>query len=78
MRGIDNSTYYSLVPSDKSAYWETTGCGNNLQCDNPYVRGFILDSLEYWIDEINKVKLESVCSIIVIVKLLLVGGCIGF
>ena len=53
MRGIDNSTYYSLVPSDKSAYWETTGCGNNLQCDNPYVRGFILDSLEYWIDEMG-------------------------
>lgn len=53
MRGIDNSTYYSLVPNDKSAYWETTGCGNNLQCDNPYVRGFILDSLEYWIDEMG-------------------------
>lgn len=53
MRGIDNSTYYSLVPSDKSAYWETTGCGNNLQCDNPYVRSFILDSLEYWIDEMG-------------------------
>lgn len=53
MRGIENSTYYSLVPSDKSAYWETTGCGNNLQCDNPYVRGFILDSLEYWIDEMG-------------------------
>lgn len=53
MRGIDNSTYYSLVPSDKSAYWETTGCGNNLQCDNPYVRNFILDSLEYWIDEMG-------------------------
>lgn len=53
MRGIDNSTYYSLVSSDKSAYWETTGCGNNLQCDNPYVREFILDSLEYWIDEMG-------------------------
>ena len=53
MRGIDNSTYYSLVPNDKSAYWETTGCGNNLQCDNPYVRSFILDSLEYWIDEMG-------------------------
>ncbi|MCR5495501.1 MAG: chitobiase/beta-hexosaminidase C-terminal domain-containing protein [Treponema sp.] len=50
MRGIDNSTYYSLVSSDKSAYWETSGCGNNLQCDNSYVRQFIIDSLTYWID----------------------------
>ena len=53
MRGIDNSTYYSLSSTDKSAYWETTGCGNNLQCDNPYVRNFILDSLKYWIDEMG-------------------------
>lgn len=50
MRGIDNSTYYSLVSTNKSAYWETSGCGNNLQCDNSYVRQFIIDSLTYWID----------------------------
>ncbi|MBD5442151.1 MAG: hypothetical protein HDR34_01890 [Treponema sp.] len=53
MRGLDNATYYSLVQSDKSSYWETTGCGNNLQCDNPYVRQFILDSLSYWTDEMG-------------------------
>ncbi|MBR6060743.1 MAG: chitobiase/beta-hexosaminidase C-terminal domain-containing protein, partial [Spirochaetales bacterium] len=50
MRGIDNATYYSLVKGSKWAYWETTGCGNNMQCDNAYVRQFILDSLTYWID----------------------------
>ncbi|MCH5150415.1 MAG: chitobiase/beta-hexosaminidase C-terminal domain-containing protein [Spirochaetales bacterium] len=53
MRGIDNSTYYSLVDGSKGSYWETTGCGNNLQCDNDYVRRFILDSLEYWIDKMG-------------------------
>lgn len=53
MRGIDNSTYYSLVSTNKGAYWETTGCGNNLQCDNTVVRQFILDSLTYWIDEMG-------------------------
>ena len=48
MHGIDNSTYYSLT-ANKKFYWESTGCGNNMQCDNPIVRKFILDSLTYWI-----------------------------
>lgn len=53
MRGLDNSTYYSLVQDKSGGYWETTGCGNNLQCDNATVRTFILDSLTYWIDEMG-------------------------
>lgn len=53
MRGLDNRSWYSLVTSDKSAYWETTGCGNNMQCDNTMVRQFILDSLEYWITKMG-------------------------
>ena len=53
MRGLDNSTYYSLVPGTIGAYWENTGCGNNLQCDNGTVRNLILDSLTYWIDEMG-------------------------
>ncbi|MGP1368822.1 MAG: alpha-amylase family glycosyl hydrolase [Treponema sp.] len=52
MHGIDNSTYYSLT-DDKKFYWESTGCGNNMQCDNPVVRQFILDSLKYWIDDMG-------------------------
>ncbi len=52
MRGLDNSTYYCLTDGNKK-YWETTGCGNNLQCDNPVVRKLILDSLNYWIDEMG-------------------------
>ena len=53
MRGLDNSSWY-CIPSDNAGnaggYWESTGCGNNLQCDNPMVRQMILDSLAYWID----------------------------
>ncbi len=52
MHGIDNSTYYSLT-ADKKFYWESTGCGNNMQCDNPTVRKFILDSLSYWITDMG-------------------------
>lgn len=53
MRGIDNQTYYSLVSDKAWSYWETTGCGNNLQCDNSVVRQFILDSLTYWISDMG-------------------------
>ena len=53
MRGIDNQTYYSLCTDKKWSYWETTGCGNNLQCDNPVVRQLIIDSLSYWISEMG-------------------------
>lgn len=53
MRGLDNNTYYSLVPATIGAYWQSTGCGNNLQCDNPTVQKLILDSLTYWIDEMG-------------------------
>ena len=50
MRGLDNSTYYSLTKGDKRIMQDDTGCGNNLQCDNPVVRQLILDSLSYWVD----------------------------
>ena len=52
MHGIDNSTYYSLT-TDKKSYWESTGCGNNMQCDNSVVQKFILDSLSYWIKDMG-------------------------
>lgn len=53
MRGLDCSEYYCLTPGTVGDHWQTTGCGNNLQCDNPMVRKFILDSLTYWIDEMG-------------------------
>ena len=45
MRGLDNSTWYCIPSDSAGGYWETTGCGNNLQCDNAVVRQMILDSL---------------------------------
>ncbi len=52
-RGLDNSEYYCLVPGDKKYYWETTGCGNNLRCDNPPVQNLVKDSLKYWIEKMG-------------------------
>lgn len=53
MRGFDCSEYYCLTPSKVGDHWQTTGCGNNLRCDNQVVQDLILDSLTYWIDEMG-------------------------
>ena len=53
LRGLDNAGYYALCPGDKSAYWESTGCGNNLNAGSGAVRSLVLDSLAYWLDEMG-------------------------
>lgn len=45
-RGIDNKTYYLLTP--EGYYYNFSGCGNTLNCNNPIVRNSILDCLRYW------------------------------
>ncbi len=51
-RGLDNSTYYMIVP-DSGAYYNYSGCGNTLNCNHPVVRDMILDSLRYWVTEMH-------------------------
>ena len=46
-RGIDNRNYYLLTPDGH--YYNFSGCGNTLNCNNPVVRNFILDCLRYWV-----------------------------
>ncbi|HEC69922.1 MAG TPA: glycogen debranching enzyme GlgX [Candidatus Omnitrophica bacterium] len=48
-RGIDNKTYYLLTPD--GYYYNFSGCGNTLNCNNPIVRNMILDCLRYWAAE---------------------------
>jgi len=48
-RGIDNKTYYLLKPD--GSYFNFSGCGNTLNCNNPIVRNMILDCLRYWASE---------------------------
>jgi len=48
-RGIDNKTYYILTP--EGWYYNFSGCGNTLNCNNPIVRNMILDCLRYWASE---------------------------
>jgi glycogen operon protein len=52
-RGIDNSTYYALSPTDLSSYVNFSGCGNDLRTAHPAVRLLVVDSLRYWATSIG-------------------------
>ena len=52
-RGIDNASYYRLLPSDRFQYVDYTGCGNSLNMLHPNVLQLIMDSLRYWIVEMH-------------------------
>ena len=48
-RGIDNKTYYLLTPD--GYYYNFSGCGNTMNCNNAIVRNCILDALRYWVSD---------------------------
>jgi isoamylase len=48
-RGLDNKTYYMLTP--EGYYYNFSGTGNTLNCNNPIVRNTVLDCLRYWASE---------------------------
>jgi isoamylase len=48
-RGIDNPSYYRLVPDEQRYYMDYTGTGNSLNMRHPRVLQLIMDSLRYWV-----------------------------
>jgi glycogen operon protein len=52
-RGIDNATYYRLVPEQPRYYMDYTGCGNTLNVRHPRTLQLIMDSLRYWVTEMH-------------------------
>ncbi len=50
-RGIDNPSYYRLVPDDPRHYVDYTGTGNSLNPAHPSVLRLIMDSLRYFVVE---------------------------
>ena len=48
-KGVDNTTYYRLVPDEPGLYMDFTGTGNSLNVVNPSVLRMIMDSLRYWV-----------------------------
>ena len=50
-RGLDNRSYYRLMPDDLRYYMDFTGTGNSLNPVHPSVLRLIMDSLRYWVLE---------------------------
>ena len=53
MRGIDNASYYRLMPDDRRFNMDYTGTGNTLNMMHPRVLQLIMDSLRYWVQEMH-------------------------
>jgi glycogen operon protein len=53
LRGVDNASYYRLVPDNRRYYLDFTGCGNTLNMQSPQVLQLIMDSLRYWVQEMH-------------------------
>jgi isoamylase len=51
LRGVDNSSYYRLMPDDPRFYMDYTGTGNTLNPVHPSVLRLIMDSLRYFVIE---------------------------
>jgi glycogen operon protein len=52
-KGIDNATYYRLMPQQKRYYINDTGTGNTLNLSHPSVIQMVSDSLRYWVNELH-------------------------
>jgi len=52
-RGVDNASYYHLVPGNQRYYMDFTGCGNVFDLRHPRVLQLVMDSLRYWVEEMH-------------------------
>src|SRR6201996_6248982 len=50
-KGIDNASYYRLLPDKPRYYINDTGTGNTLNLSHPRVIQMVTDSLRYWAEE---------------------------
>jgi isoamylase len=51
LKGVDNQSYYRLMPEDERHYMDFTGTGNSLNVVHPSVLRLIMDSLRYFVIE---------------------------
>ena len=49
-RGIDNASYYWLMPDEARYYDDFTGTGNSLKLAHPRVLQMVMDSLRHWVE----------------------------
>ncbi|HYD63296.1 MAG TPA: glycogen debranching protein GlgX [Noviherbaspirillum sp.] len=52
-RGLDNPSYFRLIPGNERYYINETGCGNTLNVSHPRVLQLVMDSLRYWAESFH-------------------------
>jgi isoamylase len=52
-KGIDNASYYRLLPDAKRFYINDTGTGNTVNLSHANVIEMVTDSLRYWVNELH-------------------------
>jgi len=52
-KGIDNASYYRLMPDKKRYYINHTGTGNTLNLSHPAAIQLVADSLRYWAEDMH-------------------------
>jgi glycogen operon protein len=52
-RGLDNSSYYRLVPDNPRHCINDTGTGNTVNLSNARVLQMVMDSLRYWVTQFH-------------------------
>ncbi len=52
-KGLDNSSYYRLLPDKPRFYINDTGTGNTVNVSHPRVLQMVTDSLRYWVEQTN-------------------------
>ncbi|HSC89940.1 MAG TPA: glycogen debranching protein GlgX [Polyangiaceae bacterium] len=52
-RGVDNASYYRLVPHNERYYQDFTGCGNSWNVTSPRALQLVLDSLRHWVIDMH-------------------------
>jgi glycogen operon protein len=52
-KGIDNASYYRLIPEQQRYYINDTGTGNTLNLSHPRVIQMVTDSLRYWVQNMH-------------------------
>ena len=52
-KGLDNFSYYRTFPDQHRYYINDTGTGNTLNTSHPRVLQMVMDSLRYWVEEME-------------------------
>src|SRR5258707_2459729 len=53
LKGFANDIFYILDPSDRRRYQDFSGCGNTINCNHPLVTRFIVNCLEWWVEQMG-------------------------